>query len=267
MGLEFITLLWGCDLDKSNLSDTRIGILEIVFRHQSFYGSPSGQDKTPNHRRTKSQVKACDVHPLVSMSNSMSALVHWGQFDELVQERRNSIANTLELHLSCTNPSKLKFHWLIHQCWVPATGGWKDLSPASPDSLHSSHGGHRHQPVCWLGREVTVHGCLSHWMKELSWDCHWYKSCSINSLGPHAACWAEAWDCQQPAVLFSLVRLAARHHAGYKRHFRALVLPPKLVILPEYLWFHDIWVLFVTILTWMASTNIDTQTSTENTLT
>ena len=24
--------------------------------------------------------------------------------DELMQERRNSIANTLELHLSCTNP-------------------------------------------------------------------------------------------------------------------------------------------------------------------
>ena len=28
------------------------------------------------------------------------------QIDELVQERRNSIADTLELHLSCTNPSK-----------------------------------------------------------------------------------------------------------------------------------------------------------------
>ena len=26
-------------------------------------------------------------------------------FDGLVQERRNSIANALELHLSCTNPS------------------------------------------------------------------------------------------------------------------------------------------------------------------
>ena len=26
--------------------------------------------------------------------------------DELVQERRNSIANALELHLSCTNPSE-----------------------------------------------------------------------------------------------------------------------------------------------------------------
>ena len=89
----------------------------------------------------------------------------------------------------------------------------------------------------------------------------------VNSLGPHAACWAEAWDCQQPAVLNSLVRLASRHHAGYKQHFHTLVLPPKLVIFPNCLWFHDIWVLFVKIWTWMASTNIDAQTSTKNTLT
>ena len=92
--------------------------------------------------------------------------------------------------------------------------------------------------------------------------------CIFNSLGPHAACWAEAWDCQQPAVLISLVRLAAWHHAGYKWYFPALLLPPKLVILPKYSWFHDIfWVLFVKIWTWMVSTNIDTQTSTKNTLT
>ena len=32
------------------------------------------------------------------------------QFDELVQERRNSIVNTLELRLSCTNPSNCTFH-------------------------------------------------------------------------------------------------------------------------------------------------------------
>ena len=89
----------------------------------------------------------------------------------------------------------------------------------------------------------------------------------VNSLGPHAACRAEAWDCLQPAVLISLARLAVRHHAGYNWLFRALVLPPKLVILPKHLWFYDIWVLFVKILTWMASTNIDTQTSTKNTLT
>ena len=31
---------------------------------------------------------------------------HRGQVNGLVQERRNSIANALELHLSCTNPSK-----------------------------------------------------------------------------------------------------------------------------------------------------------------
>ena len=31
--------------------------------------------------------------------------MHWGYIDGLVQERCNSIANALELRLSCTNPS------------------------------------------------------------------------------------------------------------------------------------------------------------------
>ena len=30
--------------------------------------------------------------------------VYWRYIDGLMQERRNSIANTLELRLSCTNP-------------------------------------------------------------------------------------------------------------------------------------------------------------------
>ena len=47
------------------------------------------------------------------------------------------------------------------------------------------------------------------------------------------------------------------YHAGYKWHLRALVLSPKLVILPKHLWFHDIWVLFVKTWTWMPSTNFD----------
>ena len=33
-----------------------------------------------------------------------------GQIDGLMQERRNSIANTLELRLSCTNPSRWPWH-------------------------------------------------------------------------------------------------------------------------------------------------------------
>ena len=32
-------------------------------------------------------------------------LILWIYFDELVQERRNSIANTLELRISCINLS------------------------------------------------------------------------------------------------------------------------------------------------------------------
>ena len=35
---------------------------------------------------------------------SHSLFYRWGHFDGLVQERHNSIANALELHLSCTNP-------------------------------------------------------------------------------------------------------------------------------------------------------------------
>ena len=34
----------------------------------------------------------------------------------LVQERRNSIVNTLELHLSCTNPSIWQFHTVSSVC-------------------------------------------------------------------------------------------------------------------------------------------------------
>ena len=38
-------------------------------------------------------------------------LYHWniiyGELDGIVQERRNSIANALELRLSCTKPSDL----------------------------------------------------------------------------------------------------------------------------------------------------------------
>ena len=33
------------------------------------------------------------------------------RFDGLMQERRNSIANALELRLSCTNPSILSLSW------------------------------------------------------------------------------------------------------------------------------------------------------------
>ena len=37
----------------------------------------------------------------------------WHEIDELVQERRNSIASALELRLSCTNPSKYEFNFVF----------------------------------------------------------------------------------------------------------------------------------------------------------
>ena len=37
--------------------------------------------------------------------NLSSKIYRWGYIDGLVQEKRNSIANALEICLSCTNPS------------------------------------------------------------------------------------------------------------------------------------------------------------------
>ena len=47
---------------------------------------------------------------------------HLHKMDGLIQERRNSIANTLELHLSCTNPSKWSYCHLIFIMAIPVPG-------------------------------------------------------------------------------------------------------------------------------------------------
>ena len=47
----------------------------------------------------------CDIASVCSGIFPMSEMYNC-EVDELVHERRNSIANTLELRFSCTNPSK-----------------------------------------------------------------------------------------------------------------------------------------------------------------
>ena len=88
----------------------------------------------------------------------------WDHFDGLVQERRNSIANALELRLSCTNPSiwdeglckkdatPLLTHWsyvslalthrfvFIHTSSTELTDSASELEPVST-SYSSSKGG------------------------------------------------------------------------------------------------------------------------------
>ena len=44
------------------------------------------------------------------MTFDIIAIFIWEHTDGLIQERRNSIANALELRLSCTNPSKSFLH-------------------------------------------------------------------------------------------------------------------------------------------------------------
>ena len=86
----------------------------------------------------------------------------------------------------------------------------------------------------------------------------------FNSLEPHSPCWTKAWsplpacgrDCQKPCSAHFPV------DAGFERHFRTLLLPPKQHIFSKYLsdFMISEWVFFVKIWMQMASNNIKTQT-------
>ena len=56
------------------------------------------------------------MFPFDDVIMKWNILFHTPQIDGLVQERRNSIANALELRLSCTNPSKCSL-----KRWAPSS--------------------------------------------------------------------------------------------------------------------------------------------------
>ena len=57
----------------------------------------------------------------------------WSYFNGLVQERRNSIANALELCLSCTNP--LIYQSVMPPCWCHNSRNRHDFTTPGPPSL------------------------------------------------------------------------------------------------------------------------------------
>ena len=57
-----------------------------------------------------------DVTPLLTLWSYVFRLLDEDDIDVLVQERRNSIANALELRLSCTNPS-IWSHKCLSNLW------------------------------------------------------------------------------------------------------------------------------------------------------
>ena len=74
------------------------------------------------------------------------------QIDGLVQERRNSIANALELRLSCTNPSKWGIPYLL-----------------------------RSKVIFNVVQSIKIHGICSRWLCS-QYCCHWWLS-TIRCLG------------------------------------------------------------------------------------
>ena len=80
------------------------------------------------------------------------------EVDGLVQERRNSISNALELRLSCTNPSKWKhfLHADFHvTLMVARTTFWTNTLVAGELRFHSLWFIHFSRPTCmWNSAEI-----------------------------------------------------------------------------------------------------------------
>ena len=55
----------------------------------------------------------------ISGPDTVRPIISSGEIDGLMQERRNSIANALELRLSCTNPSKWCDELFMCVCLLP----------------------------------------------------------------------------------------------------------------------------------------------------
>ena len=80
------------------------------------------------------------------------------EVDGLVQERRNSISNALELRLSCTNPSKWKrfLHADFHvSLMVARTTFWTNTRVVGELRFHSLWFIHFSRPTCmWNSAEI-----------------------------------------------------------------------------------------------------------------
>ena len=93
------------------------------------------------------QLHSAAGHMVFVQGESRSPIVAcWDHIDGLMQERCNSIANALELHLSCTNPStwhhrsQSTLEQVIACCLMVPAISWTnaDLRSESSHSIHST---------------------------------------------------------------------------------------------------------------------------------
>ena len=86
------------------------------------------------------------------------------QFDGLMQERRNSVVNALELRLSCTNPSSLYLHW-IH---IGLDSLWDGIASTSLRILDE----------LWRSELTIRHGCWETHQSHIEESPLWFLACS-----------------------------------------------------------------------------------------
>ena len=64
---------------------------------------------------------------IMNLNKLQINFISFYEIDGLVQERRNSIANAMELRLSCTNPSKCKHLFTGQAMSALLSGRWGSL--------------------------------------------------------------------------------------------------------------------------------------------
>ena len=107
------------------------------------------------------------------------------KFDGLVQERRNSIANAQELHLSCTNPSSWSARGYINSC-LGGNTGWStegNINWWTGGNIRWCAGGNKfwrqhrmicfvqHNSVCWGQCKLTSWGNIGRYAgNQIGWS-------------------------------------------------------------------------------------------------
>ena len=91
-------------------------------------------------------------------------------FDGLVQERRNSIANALELRLSCTNPSTYHHHQLSHRFHLHVSETGEFLFIQLPDVLPGEPKTSDDRPAPASSSASTESSVSENWLRCKEWN-------------------------------------------------------------------------------------------------
>ena len=121
-------------------------ILQLISKYCSMLGLNSSTFSVKLHLNTLHRIGDHFVYVPSQWETTLQCNIVFHWLDGLVQERRNSIANALELHLSCTNPLK----------WSPQNSLEIENKLALTQGLYSLSGKTSYRQISWSLEAVRL---------------------------------------------------------------------------------------------------------------